>query len=269
MNIKAYIESGVIESYVLGMADAQEAAELEQLSRLYPEIRKAMDDFEALLEKTAMADARPAPAGVKERLFASLSHEFAAETQVGTTAKVIAMQPPSPWLKYVAVASVILLAGSAAMNIYFYHQFRSVKNDYLALLLNQRNLVASNNSIQAKALDLYQGMQLMSDPAMVRVPMPGVKGRENSLATVFWDSKSKDVYLLANKLPQTTEDKQYQLWALVDGKPVDAGVLNDCNGLCKLKNIQKAQGFAITLEKKGGSPTPTMAQLFVLGNVST
>jgi hypothetical protein len=46
VDIKAYIESGVIESYVLGMADAQEAAELEQLSRQYPEIRKAIDDFE-------------------------------------------------------------------------------------------------------------------------------------------------------------------------------------------------------------------------------
>ena len=33
MDIKAYIESGIIESYVLGMADDQERAELEQLSQ--------------------------------------------------------------------------------------------------------------------------------------------------------------------------------------------------------------------------------------------
>jgi anti-sigma-K factor RskA len=42
---------------------------------------------------------------------------------------------------------------------------------------------------------------------------------------------------------------------------------NTGTALVKMKNISKAQGFAITLEKKGGSPSPTMEQLYVLGNV--
>ncbi len=116
-------------------------------------------------------------------------------------------------------------------------------------------------------LDMYNSMQMMSDPAMLKVSMKGVAGKENNLATVFWDSKSKDVYLLANKLSQPNADQQYQLWAIVDGKPVDAGLLEDCNGLCKLKNIPVAQAFAITLEKKGGSATPTLTQMYVLGKV--
>jgi len=74
-------------------------------------------------------------------------------------------------------------------------------------------------------------------------------------------------HLLANKLPQAPSGKQYQLWALVDGKPVDAGMIGDCNGLCRLKNIPRAQAFAITLEREGGSPTPTMDQMYVLGKV--
>jgi anti-sigma-K factor RskA len=56
---------------------------------------------------------------------------------------------------------------------------------------------------------------------------------------------------------------------LVDGKPVDAGLLEDCNGVCKLKNIPKAQAFAITLEDKGGSASPHLDQLYVIGNVSS
>ena len=35
----------------------------------------------------------------------------------------------------------------------------------------------------------------------------------------------------------------------------------------KMKNIPKAQAFAITLEKAGGSAAPTLEQLFVMGNV--
>jgi anti-sigma-K factor RskA len=82
VDIKAYIESGVIESYVLGMADAQEAAELEQLSRQYPEIRKAIDDFELNLEKQSLAGAVMPSPEVKKQLLATLDFEKEEKARV-------------------------------------------------------------------------------------------------------------------------------------------------------------------------------------------
>ncbi len=260
MDIKAYIESGVIESYVLGMADAQEAAELEQMAAQYPEVQQAIDAFEASLEQQALASAVAPPAHVKEALFTTLDPEFKKGER---KASVVAFG----WSRWVAAASVILLVASAALNVYFYNQFKSSSTAYQALLIEKNSLIAENQNMQTKALDLYNNMQMMTDPAMIKVSMQGVAGKENSLATVFWDSKSKDVYLLPNKLPQAAEGKQYQLWAIVDGKPVDAGVMDACTGLCKMKNIPAAAAFAITLEKKGGSPTPSMDQMYVLGKV--
>ncbi len=266
MDIQAYIESGVIESYVLGIADDREAAELEQLSRQYPEIRKAIDDFEASLEKAALAGATPPPAYVKQELLTRLADEFREESEAGS-ASVVALPRRSGFARYVAAAAIILLVVSAAMNVYFYNQFRSADVAYQALLIEKTSLLADNQNSQAKALSLYQEMQMMSDPTVAKISMQGVAGKENSLATVFWDTKSKDVYLLPNKLPQTPADKQYQLWAIVDGVPVDAGVMDACTGLCKMKNIPKAAAFAITLEKKGGVASPTMDQMYVLGKV--
>ncbi len=259
MDIQAYIESGVIESYVLGMADSQEAAELEQLSRQHPEIRKAIDAFELALEKTALANAMPPPAHVKEQLFASLDGDFRQDTKMAVGAKTFS------FTRYMAAASLILLLGSAALNVYFYTQFRASSTAYQALLIEKSTLLSENQNTQTRILDMYGSMQMMSDPTVAKVSMPGVKGKENSLATVFWDTKSKDVYLLTNKLPEAGPGKQYQLWAIVDGKPVDAGVIGACAGLCKMKNIPKASLFAITLEKTGGSPTPTLDQMYVAG----
>ncbi|MEJ7913954.1 MAG: anti-sigma factor, partial [Chitinophagaceae bacterium] len=105
--------------------------------------------------------------------------------------------------------------------------------------------------------------------------MPGTNVKTSpdtgSLATVYWDRRTNEVYLLVNKLPEPSSDKQYQLWALVDGKPVDAGVFDarTATALVKMKNITNAQGFAVTLENKGGSIAPTMEQMYVLGNVKT
>jgi anti-sigma-K factor RskA len=72
------------------------------------------------------------------------------------------------------------------------------------------------------------------------------------------------------KLPPAPAGKQYQLWSIVDDKPVDIGMLDDHfeSKLLKMKNTRSGSvAFAITLEKTGGSPTPTMEEMYVMGKV--
>jgi anti-sigma-K factor RskA len=72
------------------------------------------------------------------------------------------------------------------------------------------------------------------------------------------------------RLPQPSSDLQYQLWAIVDGNPVDLGVfdiLNEKELVTKDLDLKKIQAFAVTLEKKGGSPSPNLEKLYVIGNV--
>mgnify|MGYP003549478745 FL=1 len=35
----------------------------------------------------------------------------------------------------------------------------------------------------------------------------------------------------------------------------------------EMKSVDKAQAFAITLEKEGGNPTPTMEEMYVMGTI--
>lgn len=273
MNTREYIESGIIETYVLGMASPEEAAELETLCLQFPEIKAALTAFEETLEKNAMANAIAPPPGVKKALFKELESSF-AKTSLPEELKQTALSTqPTPvvvmnsFSRYFAAAAIILLVISGGLNIYFYSKFTETTNQYQALLLEKNTLQANNQIMQTKSLDLFNSMQMMADPNMQKVSMPGVPGKEANYATVFWDAKSKDVYLLPNKLPQPAQGKQYQLWAIVDGKPVDAGVMGDCTGLCKMKNIPAASMFAITLEREGGSPTPTLSEMYVAGKV--
>ena len=275
MNTQEYIQSGIIESYVLGMASPAEAAELEQLCLQYPEIKQALTNFELALEANALTNAVASPPKLKDQIFTALQSEFIAEknnTVQNTKAfstplqevPVVKMNQPS---RFLAAASIVLLVISGGMNIYFYSKFKETTQQYQALVLEKNTLQANNQIMQTKSLDMFNSMQMMTDPKMQKVSMPGIAGKEMNYATVFWDMKSKDVYILPNKLPQPTSGKQYQLWAIVDGKPVDAGVLNDCAGLCKMKNIPAASMFAITLEKSGGSETPTLSEMYVAGKV--
>ena len=69
MNIKEYISSGIIESYVLGLASEQERAEFEQICLQYPELVAARNEFEEALEKQAFEHAIAPPAGFERKSF--------------------------------------------------------------------------------------------------------------------------------------------------------------------------------------------------------
>jgi len=63
---------------------------------------------------------------------------------------------------------------------------------------------------------------------------------------------------------------QYQLWGMVDGKPVDGGLITSKDGktysIQKMKTFGRAQAFAITLETEGGHPQPK-GTMYVMGNI--
>jgi anti-sigma-K factor RskA len=71
-------------------------------------------------------------------------------------------------------------------------------------------------------------------------------------------------------MPQLPNDQQYQLWALIDGKPNDLGVFDATNDrlILKMKDTKRAQAFAITIEKRGGSPSPTLEKMQAMGKAT-
>lgn len=280
MNINEYIASGIVESYVLGLAGEEDAATFEQMCLQYPEVREARDQFEILLEKQQLAQAIAVPAEVRSKIFAQI--EVEASQQAGSNAgnatvkELSTSKAGSPvirlkWLRSAAAASILLLAASVALNIYFFNRYSTTRAQYQELLARNTEM-AGNQKVMQTRLDNYE--QLLASPAMIPVKMAGTNVPNSpapqSMAIVYWDSQSKDVYLMASQMPVPASDKQYQLWAIVDGKPVDAGVfdVSKNQGLVKMKHIPRAQAFAVTLEKRGGSEVPTLDQMYVMGTAA-
>jgi len=68
LNIQQYITSGIIESYVLGLASPEEASQLERLLPFYPELQAAVSDFGFQLELFAIQHEEPPPPGVFQKV---------------------------------------------------------------------------------------------------------------------------------------------------------------------------------------------------------
>jgi anti-sigma-K factor RskA len=264
VNIKEYISSGIVESYVLGLLTAQERFEFEQYCQAYPELKEARTAFELALEKQAMENSIVPPADLKQKIASKIFDE-------NKTTPVIPIQTAPPgkfnWARFVAAASILLLLGTIWWSMNLKNENDKLKGDNAAL---QNSLKTTQDSI-AQIIAMANHIQ---KEGMKMVGLNGTANSPKSFATVYWDTTSHDVYLLVNNLPKPASDEQYQLWALLKTnnqlQTIDLGMLQLSQKplqVYKMTNAQSAQAFAITLEKKDGNPEPNLQKIYVMSNL--
>ncbi len=261
MNIQEYISSGIVESYVLGLAGEGERAEFEQLCLQYPELVEARTAFEETLEKFALANTIVLPENLRYRFLEAID----SSPSINQSSKVITMensQKPVRRTNWLAVAAVILLIGCAYFAYQFYSQSEELKKTNKEL---QSRLDSTDNILN----QIVAEQKVFKDSNVTVVNMVGTQIAPRSSANVYWDSASSSVYLVVKNMPKLPSDQQYQLWALIDGKPKDLGVFDAEQEklILKMNNTQKAEAFAITIEKKGGNPSPTLEKMQSMGKM--
>lgn len=258
MNIQEYISSGIIESYLLGQLSDKERSELEDMAEQHPEVKAEIEAVEITLMN--FASKTPPP---------QLKHTILAKLDV-KDAKVISIQTKKPSYTFLVAASIALLIGSSIYNIILMNKVRSTEEQLVVLNSEKEKYVKDFEQQSSSYGKLAEEMAIMMHPENKKIMLKGMDLAPTALAAIYWNQNSKAVYINVNSLPVPSADKQYQLWAIVDGKPVDAGVFemtSNFASLQKMKTISGASAFAVTLEKKGGSPTPTMEAMYLLGNV--
>ena len=88
--------------------------------------------------------------------------------------------------------------------------------------------------------------------------------------TMFWDKQTGKMYMIIHHLPKSSAQKDYQLWAMVDGKPISIGIVQDeiRGRFIEMNNVPAgAVSFIVTLEKAGGTTAPTLDETYLQGEI--
>lgn len=266
MTAEELIRSGLLEAYVLGQATPDEMRLVESLRASDERVRTELEAIEITFEQHATQQAVAPPSAVKSAIMDRISKET---SKPSTPVLPITAQPTRSF-NWLAAASVAGLVLSAGMNFLQFRELRNVRGE-LARLENDRSVLAEELQVQRASLQrTTEQLAVITDPRRESILLNGVGSAIGSKARIYWDKASHQVHIDPLSLAELPAGKQYQLWALVDGEPVDAGVLiNGANAdaLQVMKDVPAAQAFAVTIEKEGGSPTPTLEAMVLLGNV--
>jgi anti-sigma-K factor RskA len=277
LELKEFISSGIIESYVLGIATVEEIRLVSEMEKLHPEVRTEIEEIEASLMRYAEMEAEEPSENLKKRIEDKLFEKKNMQGNKGRVVNISSLSGPSRWMKYAVAASVGLLIGVSAVTYSIYNKLKEARV-IVAVTNSENEMLASEISKQQDEMsqivtELTEKkieIAMLMKPGSKLVALKGTDSVPEASARLLWNTKDNEVYITAAHLPMPPEGKQYQLWAMVNGKPVDAGVFTMTNGVFvmqKMKDIPNAQAFAVTLENMGGSASPTMEAMYVMGSV--
>jgi anti-sigma-K factor RskA len=258
MNLEAYIASGILEAYVLGELSVREREQVELQLENHPALRDEVQRIEKTFEQLALKTAVTPPSAVKTKLLSSVN---------------LKLTPPSAkannvW-QWLAAASIVIACGFALLAYTYYSQWNSASQQLADLELQNQQIAQSMNTVNLELSKIQADVAVLDNPQFARVTLAGTDQAPDAYATVYWNKSTAEVYLRIQNLKALTEENQFQLWALIDGKPVDMGVFDHDKGLIKMKTTLTADAFAVTIEKRGGSLVPALNTLQVMGSTKS
>ncbi|SDR65424.1 anti-sigma factor [Christiangramia echinicola] len=266
MDIKEYISSGILELYVYGALTEAESREVSQALREHPEIRKEVEEIEVALQKLSAA---AAPSYNAEAILASIKKKLGNKSE-GTVIG-IERKKETDWVAYMGwAATVVLLVG-------LFFVFEDKNNLREQLSSEQAENAKMEQQIADAREDAEKSEELLAvlrDKNVSKVSLQGQNVAPEAYAAVYWNKEENKAYIDAKDLPEPPRGKVYQVWSLKlePLTPTSIGLLDefnmDDNKIFALENANESQAFGITLEPEGGSDSPTMDQLYVLGAVA-
>lgn len=279
----------MLELYAAGALTPPEQEEVERMAALHPEVKAELDSIRLTLEGYVQLHAVAPRPELKQRVLTSILGESDAEEDTRTVsfappatglaeaddARVVPFgeptgQPRRSAFSWALAASVALILLSNIISFYFYQNWKDTESRLASALAREQQFVQNYKTVENQLALRERDLSVLRDPQYQAVAMKGLDIAPSSSATVYWNPQNNQVYLSVANLPAPPPGFQYQLWALEDGKPIDAGLVpteGQLQSLQPMKAIRRAQAFAVTLEPEGGSVNPTLEKMYLMGNV--
>ena len=261
MNKDKFLQTGLLEQYVLGLTDEEETAVVKQYADTFPEVQSEIDQMREALDQYAKQYAVMPPEELKSRVMHGV--EQADQQSDGDAGAPGPARSGSNWM------GVVLLALLIGASLFLYRGKAAAERDLASLKSQYLTFQAECERQKAALQQEQQVFATLSHEATVPVRLHATGLQAPSAeAVAYLNGLEKVAYINVGLLPELPAGKTYQLWADVEGEMINMGVLQQRNkGLQAVSYIDHTESLNITIEPEGGSAKPTVEQLVANGEV--
>jgi hypothetical protein len=238
-----FLNSGLLDKYVIGATTDLESKQVEDYINKYPEIEEEYNLLQEQLELAARTNAVKPPTNVLASILDKLDEK-----------PVIALRESSkttkPWLSIAASIAALIFAGSSYM-LYTKNQVLLEENNTIAEeVFDLRKDIDENNS---KLDYVLRAFNRLNNPETEKYVLRGNERAKELKTVAYINPIDKSSLIDVVSLPKISDEQTYQMWANLQDRKINLGTLDTSNG--KLKSvpyIEDALSLSITIEPKNG-----------------
>jgi anti-sigma-K factor RskA len=151
LDLEDYIESGIIESYVLGLATRDEVVLFERMRNIYPQLNGELATMEYKLQRLGDEGGIAPPAQVWNRIAERIKWEDTTTRtrtkQTKTHGHTYIIQPQnrtitvSIWWRCAFIAVCVIVMALAASSVYFYQKYSQLEQRLLQMYPTSNTVV--------------------------------------------------------------------------------------------------------------------------------
>jgi len=244
---KEIVASGLLERYVFGETNTEEDVWVQQALETYPELQKHLRQLEEDLLRLSEENAVAPPKEIKAAIL----------KKIAVPKSTAAKRSNNNWM--LVAAGIVIALGFFTYNLYnkskaYNQQLEVVSNDY-------KDLKEQLDSLKMNLAEKNKIFTFLNAPETGKYVMKGNSLSPNTVAIGYVNTELEKVYFDAKYLPQLSAEKDYQLWADVNGEMINMGVVKPTENLLAMNFIENAESMNLTIEPAGGSEHPTVSNL--------
>ena len=243
--ITTFLNSGLLEKYLIGETTASETEMVETLISNHTEVKKAYDALQDNLEIVSKFNAKEAPKDALNNILVALDDKPVVSITKSSKWKV--------WYKYSIAASIAaFLFASTSYLFYVQNQKLNRENQVVVdEIFDLRSDIENNNKILS---DIMKQFKQLNNPETQKYIINGNARAKNLKTVAYINPKEKTSMIDVVSLPHLPEDQCYQIWAEVEDKMVSLGILKETDRQLKeIPYTEDALALSITIEPVGGN----------------
>lgn len=241
-----FMESGLLDNYILGTTTPNENLEVESYIAEFTEVASEYERLQDNLEILAKANTVEAPKFILDDVLQELSDDTPV-VQMSAQIK----HKRTPWYSIAASIAALIFAGTAFL---LYEQNMSLNTENQVVvdeIFDLRSDIEENNN---KLENVMLQFMKLNNPETEKYVLRGNSRAKNLKTVAYINAVDKTSMIDVVSLPKLPENQTYQIWAELQDRMVNLGILDESER--KLKTIpymENALGLSITIEPKSGS----------------
>jgi len=246
--VQTFLKSGLLDKYLIGATTASETVAVESFMLKHPEVKEEYDLLQDQLELAAKTQAVKPPSYTLDAILDTINEK-----------PVIRLQPQrkvSVWFSIAASVAALIFAGTSYI-LYNNNQNLSNENNTIAEeIFDLRDDIQENNN---KLDEVMRQFMKLNNPETEKYVLRGNNRAQDLKTVAYINPIEKSSLIDVVSLPEISQEQSYQLWAQMQDKMVNLGILDiEDRKLKSVPYIEDALSLNITIEPKGGNSNASL-----------